>query len=205
MQTRLLQMQTNLAMLGQDVETSLKEAQTLHASAQSIALDVARRHDQVVADLRAVEERSAKLEEFKTHLLTREQVVARSQGELGALAQQREALQAELVGLKRQTMDEVAKGERLVREREAALARREEDVAATNLLLHERQRNLHESERGLEEREQTLARQKEALDASRAEVEARDRRIREMQAGVEALQAQRDELNRLVSALSAKL
>jgi translation initiation factor IF-2 len=203
--SRLQQQQGEMVTVQRDVQGTLKDAHSLQQSAQGIQTEVNRQSDDLAHSLDELGKRRERLEEFKAHILAREEAVQRNEAQVGALAQQRDGLQAELVALKKQAIDEVAKGEKLVREREIALVKREEETSAANLLQVERERALREREKELDDRETSLSHQREALEAARAECDARERRIRELEASLQALQSQRDELNRLIASMSAKL
>lgn len=205
LQSRLQTLQTELADVSRKTEVTHREAEALHAGAQEIARHVEDERTRVAAADAALADRRMKLDEFKALIQGREQLVARAQEEVATLARQRTALEAEIVGLKRQTMEEVARGERVIRDRELALVQREQDTASQGLLLQDRQRVLNEREVDLEERERSVQRERDALVALRNDVEERELRIRELRASIAALEAQRDELSRLVAALGGKL
>jgi chromosome segregation ATPase len=202
---RLQQQQGEMVVVQRDTQASLKDAHALQASSQATQAEVHRQTAQLARDLSDLDQRRSAQEEFKAHLISRQDAVARTEDNLAMLAKQRDTLQSELVSLKMKAMDKVAEGEKLIREREIALVKREEETNASNLLQAERERALRERERELDDREVGLSHQKTALEAARAECDARERRIDELKASVAALNGQRDELNRLVASLSAKL
>jgi chromosome segregation ATPase len=202
---RLTNSASEVASLEQSVKGKLDETVALAEQAQSIENKVASQHAALSKGLTSLQERREKLDQFKLHLQAREEAATKSMNQLEDLAQQKKALQAELTSLRNQCQEELDRGDKLVREREIAISAREEEVAGLGMLLVERERALHERQKLVERREADVEKDSQQMERMREDLTAKEQRVAGLQATVESLEQQREQLNRAISSLSAKM
>lgn len=182
----------------EQANTLLSGAQSLHERAQDTELRVEK-------DRVALDERQRALDTFRTQLQAREEASARALQDLDDLARKKESLNSELDRIHAKCKEREEEADRIVRDRELAVAAREAEASTISMLLVEREHALHERELEFEERTKALDASLQAARDVEAELGARKLEIDQLTEKINALQKQREDLNRLVASLSANL
>lgn len=200
----------------EEMQSLLREANALFSAVQALQEQLKQRQrdveEQAAANARAaaeqtkaLDERSKRLEAHKVQLQTREQLLQQSENRLATTERQRGALEEEIVQLKKQRAAEVAKGEELVRDRERAIVKREEEVGAISLLMQERERAIQERENVIKAREAERTRMEATIEALKTQIAEKERQAVAMDQAIKGLTEHGHELQQLLSGLSARL